>query len=183
MTRARRLATVVLVGVTVVGVGLGSNGVLSSLRPARGGEPQHLEISSLDLTMGTRDAVLSAHGMLPGDVVTAAVTVSNSGRQSMTYAMSRGLVSAGGAALSAALVLTIKTIGSSCADFDGETLFEGPLDQAAFGSPANGRPLPAATADILCFRAALPRAADDGLQGAATTITLSFGSRSLASLR
>lgn len=183
MTRRRRLSAPTIVGLTVVCLGLGSNAIMSCSQPADGGAPRRLEISSIDLTTGTRDAILEARGMVPGDAVTAAVTVTNSGRQPMTYAMSRGLVSAGGAALSAALVLTIKTIGSSCADYDGTTLFDGPLDEAAFGGEGNGRPLLAATAEILCFRAALPLDVDNALQGAATTATLSFGSSWQAAVR
>jgi hypothetical protein len=89
--------------------------------------------------------------------------------------MNPGLVTTGGAALAAALVLTIKTVGSSCADFDGITLFDGQLDKAAFGNEANGRPLAPATAEILCFRAALPIDTGNALQGRSTTIALSFG--------
>lgn len=50
--------------------------------------------------------------------------------------------------------------------------------RAAFTSAASegsGRTLPAATAAILCFRAALPRDAGNALQGAVTAVTLSFG--------
>jgi hypothetical protein len=90
--------------------------------------------------------------------------------------MSRGAVSVDGSALAAALVLTIKTIGSSCEDQDGTTLFDGPLDAADVGSEGNGRPLAAATAEILCLRVELPRDTDNKLQGAAATISLTFGS-------
>ncbi|MDQ2966217.1 MAG: hypothetical protein M3R57_10255, partial [Chloroflexota bacterium] len=76
-----------------------------------------------------------------------------------------------------ALVLTVRTIGASCADRNGMTLFDGPLDEAAFGLQDNGRLLPAATAEILCFRVALPLDADNGLQGMTTTVTLSFGAK------
>lgn len=181
MTRERRLAAFTILGLIVVCIWLGANAVMSGWRS--GDDLRRLEISSIDLATGARDATLSARGMAPGDAVTAAITVANSGRRPMTYAMSRGLVSAGGAALATALTLTIKTVGSSCADFDGTTLFDGPLDEAAFGSEANGRPLPAATAEILCFRIGLPFDTGNALQGAATTVTLSFGASTQAAVR
>jgi len=173
MNRRRGIAALALVGLMGVCLGLGLNTVL---RESGSADQAGLEISSIDLTSGAADATVWAADMLPGDTVATAVTVANSGRQPMNYAMSRGLVAAGGAALSRALVLTIKTIGSSCADFDGTALFEGPLDEAGFGSEGSGRPLPGATAEILCFRAALPLDSGNHLQGAATTVTLSFGS-------
>lgn len=177
MTRRRRLAALTIVGLTGVGLGLASNAVMSGSRPASVDAPGGLEISSIDLTTGTRGAVLSARDMVPGGEVTAAVTVANSGRQPLTYSMRRDHVSAEGDALSAALVLTIRTIGSSCADFDGTTLFAGPLDEAAFGRAGDDRRLPGATAEILCFRAALPLESDNRLQGATTTVSLWFDAR------
>jgi hypothetical protein len=175
MTRGRRpsASTIVL---TAVSLGLGANAIMSGTRPSDLGVERRLEVSTIDLNTGSRDATLSARGMVPGDAVTAAVTVANSGRQPVSYGMSHGLVATDGAALSAALVLTIKTSGSSCADFDGATLFDGSLAEATFGGEGDGRPLPAATAEILCFRAALPRGADNRLQDGATTITLTFSS-------
>lgn len=178
MTRFRRPVAFALVGLTVVGLVL-----VLPWRPTDATNARPFEISSIDLTTGVHDATLSTHGMLPGDAVTAAVTVANSGRQPITYTMSRGQVSTSGDALSAALILTVKAIGSSCADFDGTTLFNGPLDQAAFGKEGGGRSLPAATAEILCLRAVLPLDADNGLQGAAATVTLSFGATWLAAVR
>jgi len=182
MTRERQLAALAILGLGVVCLGLGYDAISRS-GSADGGDPARLETASIELTTGTGDATLSARGMAPGDGVTAAITVANSGRRPMTYAMSRGLVSAGGAALAAALILTIKTVGSSCADFDGTTLFDGPLDEAAFGTETNGRPLPGATAEILCFRATLPFDTGNALQGAATTVTLAFSAGSQAAVR
>jgi hypothetical protein len=183
MTRERRLTTLAIVGLGVLCLGIASKAIMSGSLSARGGDPLRLETTSIELTTGSGEATLSARDMAPGDMATAAITLANSGRQPMTYAMSLGLASASGAALAGALVLTIKTVGSSCADFDGTSLFDGPLDKAAFGSQANGRPLPAATAEILCFRAALPLDTGDALQGVATTVTLTFGADLQAAAR
>jgi hypothetical protein len=173
MTRERRLAVLTIVGLAVLCLGLASKAMLSGSFPS-GGDPLRLETSSVDLTAGPGEATLSARYMVPGDTSSAVITLANSGRQPISYAMSVGLVSAAGGPLAAALLLTVKTVGSSCADFDGAILFDGPLDQAAFGSDTNGRALPAATAEILCFRVELPVGTGNALQGATTTVAVSF---------
>jgi hypothetical protein len=173
MSRSRLIAIPTIVGLAAVFVALGGNAVAACSPPATVEAPL-LQISSLDLAVGTRKAILSATNTVPGDETTAAVTVVNSSDRAMTYTMTRGDVTAGGAALSAALVLTIRTIGTSCADRDGSVLFDGPLDEAAIGSAEDARPLAAATAEILCFRATLPLDADDGYQGLATSVALTF---------
>jgi hypothetical protein len=182
VTRRRQLATWIA-GLTVICLGIVATGFMDISRPAPGTDRNRLEISSVDLTTANRDAIFSARFMAPGDIVAATMTVANPSRQPVTYAMSRGPVSVGGEPLAATLLLTVKSIGSSCADYDGATLFNGPLDEAAFGSEVIGRLLPAASAEILCFRAALPLAAGNDLQGATTTVTLSFGASWQAAAR
>lgn len=175
MTRGWRLAGLtVIVGLAAVCLVFAWNVITARPPSVRGGNPPRMQISSIDLATGDRYAAISADSMVPGVDVTAAVTVVNSGREPTTYVMSRGPVSADGAELSAALLLTIRTVGSSCADFDGSILFDGHLDDAAIGSDGDRRPLAAATAEILCFRAALPLDASNALLGATTTVTLAF---------
>ena len=163
-----------IVGLTVVSVGLAAVGIVSNLAPDVEVNPPSLETSSIDLTTGSDDGTLSAFDMIPGDVVAATITVANSGSEPMTYGMRRGRVGGGGALLAATLQLTIRAVGTSCAAFDGVVLFDGQLDEAVFGGDGDRRPLAAATADILCLRVVLPTDTDDSLQGAATTIVLSF---------
>jgi hypothetical protein len=174
MTQGRWFAGLLLGTLAAFILGFSTRIIVSGLPDARGGDGAELETSSIDLVTGGGEATLGAHGMVPGDSVTAAVTVANSGSEPIAYTMSHGVVSAGGAALAAALILTIRSVGSSCADFDGTVLFDGPLNEAAIGSQSNARPLAAATAEILCLRTAMPLAAGNGHQGAATNVTLSF---------
>ena len=183
MIPGRLVGASTIAGLTVISLGLAANAILTGSPPPDPGDPRRLVISSIDITTGARDATLSADGLVPGDTIKAAVAVANPSRQPMTYTMSRGVVSADGAALTAALILTVKTVGSSCAGDDGATLYHGPLDQAAFGSVGNGRPLAAATAEILCFRVDLPRDAGNGLQGAATIVSLLFAGSLQAAAR
>jgi hypothetical protein len=183
MTRRHGISASAIVALAAICVALGWYAFRSGALPADADERGRFETASLDLTTGPLDAVVSAHNMIPGDTVTAALTITNSGPTPMTYGMRRGGVTAGGATLAAELVFTVKTVGSSCADFDGTSLFEGPLDEAAFGIDGDGRPLPAATAEILCFRAALPLDAANAIQGTATAVTLSFTADSQAAAR
>ena len=183
MRGGRWLMACTIVAVAATCMALGWYALRSGELPADVDDRDPFQTASLDLTAGPLDAVVSAHDMVPGDTVTAALTISNSGRTPMTYGMRSGGVTAGGAMLAAELILTVKTVGSSCADFDGTSLFNGPLDEAAFGIDGSGRPLPPVTAEILCFRATLPLDAANSLQGAATTVILSFTADSQAAAR
>ena len=162
----------VIVGLSVGCVALATVALVSNLGPDV--NPPSLETTSIDLTTGSDDGTLSALDMMPGATIPATITVANSGSEPMTYGMRRGNIDEAGAPLAAALLLTIKAVGSSCAAFDGAVLFDGRLDEAAFGGNDDQRPLAAATADILCMRVALPIETNNSLQGAATTVVLSF---------
>jgi hypothetical protein len=177
MTRGRWRSALLVGALAAFILGFGSKVIVSGLPAILGADGPNFETSSVDLTTGAGEAALAAHDMVPGDSALAAITVANSGRQPIAYTMSNDVVSAGGAALAAALILTIRTVGSSCADFDGDILFDGPLDEAVIGQ-TNARPLAAATAEILCFETALPLAAGHGHQGAAATVTLTFDASS-----
>jgi hypothetical protein len=183
MNTGWRVAASTTIALTAICVWLGWNVVASPGRPSDGGGRSGLRISSIDLATGTRDAVLSASDMMPGDQVTAEVTVVNSGSRAVTYTMRRGVSLVGGDALSAALTLTVKTVGSSCADFDGTTLYDGPLDSATLERDGSSRPLPAATAEILCFRVVLPPDVGNGSQGIAATVRLVFAPTAAAATR
>jgi hypothetical protein len=163
-----------LVGLSVACVGLAAVAIVSTFRPGVEVNPPSLEATSIDLTTGSDDGTLSAFDLIPGDAVPATIVVANAGSNPITYGMRRGRVYDGGGPLAAALQLTIRAVGTSCADFDGAVLFDGRLSEAAFGRDGARRPLAAATADILCLRVALPPDTNDSLQGAATTIVLSF---------
>jgi hypothetical protein len=114
--------------------------------------------------------------MLPGDAVDGALTIANPGRTPLSYQMIHGSVATDDE-LARALVLDIRTVGSSCDDFNGSSLYHGPLAAASLGhSPAEPRRLPGASAEILCFRASLPIGTGNQVQGAATTVSFRFDS-------
>jgi hypothetical protein len=173
MTGRRRLGVWVVAILAFVGLGLLARLFVFD-RPSTEAHDLTLQVATLDVSAGPGDAILTAQGMAPGDVATGVFTVTNSSRGPLTYTMHHGTISADRAALGAALQLTIRAVGSSCADFDGAVLYAGPLDEATFGDGPTVRDLAGATADILCFRAALPIEAGNGLQGTATAVRLSF---------
>lgn len=180
MTRGGRFQAFAIVGLTVVSLGVGSRAIVMGPQPVAGGDRTGIEVSSIDLAAPSPVATFQARGMVPGDTAKAVITIANPTGRPMGYSMSHGPVPAGGAAFAAALVLTIRTVGSSCNDFDGTVLYDGPLDEAAIGRLGGGRQIPAATAEILCFQALLPIEAGNELQGATTGITLAFNASSRA---
>jgi spore coat-associated protein N len=130
-------------------------------------------------------AALTATNMMPGDVVNGQITVSNTGTAQLRYAMSSASTNADSKALRDQLTLAVKTLGTSCAAFDGTQLYAGALNGAAFGSNAAGaqagdRTLNAGTNEVLCFRATLPLATGNTFQGATTTATFTFDAEQTA---
>jgi Camelysin metallo-endopeptidase len=130
-------------------------------------------------------AALTATNMMPGDVVNGQITVSNTGTAQLRYAMSSASTNADLKALRDQLTLSVKTLGTSCAAFDGTQLYTGTLSGAAFGSNAAGaqagdRTLNAGLNEVLCFRATLPLATGNAFQGATTTATFTFDAEQTA---
>jgi Camelysin metallo-endopeptidase len=151
-------------------------------------------------TSGTLDIVLTPEGatatavsfanMAPGDVVTAPLLVKNQGNLAFRYAMTSWATNADTKALKDALVFTVKTedAGGGCAAFTGTQLYTGDIDNAGTGSGSPGlifgnsiqgaqagdRVLASGAQENLCLRVALPLAAANTLQAAATTATFSF---------
>jgi len=170
----QRVAGLTILALLATSLWLAWNTIKAPGRSSTGGDGGNLGITSVDLSAGARDVILSASAMVPGDESTVAVTVVNSGSRSIAYSMTSGLVAAGDASLSTALLLTVRSVGSSCAEFDGETLYDGALEGATIASPDAGRALSAASAEILCFRAILPEDTGNAAQAGETTITLAF---------
>jgi spore coat-associated protein N len=130
-------------------------------------------------------AALTATNLMPGDVVNGQITVSNTGTAQLRYAMSSASTNADTKGLRDQLTLSVKTLGTSCALFDGTQLYTGALNGAAFGSNAAGaqagdRTLNAGANEVLCFRATLPLATGNAFQGATTTATFTFDAEQTA---
>jgi hypothetical protein len=91
-----------------------------------------------------------------------------------------------GPALAGQLELTVRTLGTSCAAFDGTTVVTtGALSGAAIGSNAQGsqagdRTLAGGASETLCFRATLPTSTDDTFQNTSTRVTFTFDAEQTA---
>lgn len=133
------------------------------------------------LGLNPTTALLTSSALMPGDNVNGTLIVSNTGTAQLRYAMSSSSTNTDGKGLAAQMTLTIKTLGTSCAIFDGTSLFSGALSAAAMGSNAAGaqagdRTLAAGASETLCFRASLPLASGNTFQNATTTTTFTFDS-------
>jgi hypothetical protein len=137
------------------------------------------------LGLNPASALLTSANMMPGDSVAGSLVVSNTGTAQLRYAMTSASTNADGKSLMTQISLTVKTLGTSCAAFDGTSLFSGALNVAAFGNPTQGanagdRTLNAAATETLCFQANLPLASGNAFQGAATTTTFTFSAEQTA---
>jgi spore coat-associated protein N len=140
---------------------------------------------AIDIAAAPASAMISYSPMMPGDSVTGTLTVSNAGSAQLRYAMTTVTTNPDGKGLNAAIALEIRTQGTSCAAFDGVSLYSGTLAAAAMGSVAAGnqagdRTLNGGTGEVLCFRASLPIGTGNGYQAATTTATFTFDAEQTA---
>jgi hypothetical protein len=179
LTRAQRLGLAALLGLTAVSLGAGtmSLAIFSDTAASTG----TFTSGTIDITSSPTVAFTVA-AMVPGDATTQALTISNAGTASLRYSMT----SAATNALGGSLNLTVRTLGTSCAAFDGAMVVaSAPLDGALIGSAVQGgqagdRTLAAATNEVLCFRVDLPLATGNALQGAMSDVTFTFDAEQTA---
>ena len=138
--------------------------------------------ATLDISTTPATALFNVTAMVPGDNVTQSLVVTNAGTTQLRYAVTASATNADTLGLKDSLTLVIKTLGASCAAFDGTQLYTGDLDSVAgviFGSTAAGadvgdRTLNAAATETLCFKVSLPLATGNASQAATTTATFTF---------
>jgi camelysin-like metallo-endopeptidase len=136
---------------------------------------------SVDISTSPTSALVTLSGMVPGDKVTAPLTVQNAGTLQLRYAMTTGI--SGSTTLSDGLELQIKSTVTTCSnagfDTDGTSLYNSTLTSGAIGSAAQGaqagdRTLDGSASEVLCFQVRLPSSASSTLQGLSTTATFTF---------
>jgi hypothetical protein len=142
---------------------------------------------TIDISTSPATALLTSSAMMPGDTVNGTLVVSNAGTATLRYAMTSASTNTDSKSLRDVITLTIKTLGASCAAFDGTSLYTGVLgaSTAAFGDPTAGaqagdRTLAGAASETLCFRAELPIGTGNAYQNATTTTTLTFAAEQTA---
>lgn len=146
---------------------------------------------TIDLTTSPTSAAISFSGMLPGDVVTAPVTVSNTGTAQLRYAVTSTTTEN---TLAAQLSMVIKTGVTTCTNAgfagSGSSVYAaGPLGTTAEmsvigdrtqGNQSGDRVLSSSGSEVLCVQVTLPLATGNGYQGLTTTATFTFYSEQTA---
>lgn len=193
-TKGRRSATR-LAGLSVLTLGLVAMVAMSSLAVFTDQEQitgNQFTVGSVNLTLSNNSQLVSftSPAMVPGDTVTAPLTVTNAGSMALRYAVTSTTTEN---TLAAALVLTVKSGVTTCNNASwqssGTVLYQGALGattgSAVFGNPAQGaqggdRTLAAAANEVLCFNVTLPLAASTAVQGLTTTATFTFDAEQTA---
>lgn len=136
---------------------------------------------TIDITSSPTVA-FTVTGMMPNGANTQALTIANAGTASFRYAMTAAATTP----LGSALTLEVRTLGASCAAFDGTVVLGATgLNGATIGNPAQGpdtgdRTLAGATNEVLCFRVSLPGTAGNALQGTTSAATFTFDAEQTA---
>lgn len=149
-------------------------------------------VGTIDITTSPTSAVVTFSAMVPGEQVTAPLTVNNAGTAEFRYAVTSTTTEN---TLAAQLDLTIKVGVTTCTDAgfgtDGTVVYTtGDLGSTTgidvIGDPTTGadtgdRTLAGAGSEILCVNVALPVATGDTFQGTSTTATLAFAAEQTGS--
>jgi Camelysin metallo-endopeptidase len=150
---------------------------------------------TVDLSASPASAAVSFDGMMPGDSVTAPITVNNDGTVQYRYAVTSTATNADSKDLAAQLDMTIKSAVTDCTSggfaADGTVLY-GPaalgdttgidvIGDPSQGGQAGDRTLSAAASEELCFRVSLPSSTGPAFEGATTTATFTFNAEQVAS--
>ena len=147
---------------------------------------------TVNIASSPSSAFITLSGMVPGETITAPLTVTNSGTMQLRYAISSTVTNADGKAIGAQLDLTIKQGVATCTNAgfaaSGTVIYgtDGPLGTIGsslnlVGNPANfpngGRTLAASANEVLCFQVKLPTTSGTAYQGATTTATFTFNAQ------
>ncbi len=188
LDRRPRRRLPLLVGLTLgllaaSSIAVGGSLAIFTSAPTLGGNA--FTTGTVILGLNPTTALLTSANMMPGDTIAGALVVSNSGTGQLRYAVTSASTNADAKNLMNQITLTVKTLGTSCAVFDGTSLYTGALSAAAFGNPAAGaqagdRVLNGAANETLCFSANLPAATGNAFQGATTTTTFTFSAEQTA---
>ena len=182
-----RAAVVVSTASSVAGLSL-----ISSLLGTATPSGDSLVTGTIDVAIAPASAVVTAVDMAPGDVLTAPLTIVNSGSLNLRYGLTSTVdADPGSVALAGQLRLRIRSEVTTCttATFDADGVDEyGGTAGAVFGSvagvsivgnPAGGggigsRIVGAGGVEILCVQVALPRSTASEFAGLRTVATFSL---------
>ena len=184
------LSVVALLGALT---GMVDSGTYASFRSTASSSTNVFAAGTVDIASSPSTALLAIADMVPGETVTAPLTVNNSGSLQLRYAVSSTVTNADGKAIGAQLTLTIKTGVTTCtnAGFGSSgTVRYGSAALGAIGSsinligtpssfPNGGRTINASAGETLCFQVGLPSNTGGSFQGGATTATFAFSAQQI----
>ena len=190
--QTRGLKVVITVSTLALLVGLLSATALGLFTDSDTVGANAFSTGTIDLVVSPTSAVVTFNGMVPGDQVTAPLTVTNGpGGAQLRYAVTSTTTEN---TLAGQLQLTVKSGVTTCtsAGFGGSgTVLYGPaalgnttplaiIGNAAQGAQAGDRTLAVGASEALCFNVSLPIATGNAFQNLSTTATFTFDSEQTA---
>jgi spore coat-associated protein N len=180
-------------GVVLLGAltGLVDGGTVASFQSTGSSAPNAFAAGTVDVANSPASALMSLTNMMPGETITAPLTVTNSGSLQLRYALASTVTNSDGKGIGAQLTLTAKSGVASCTNsgFSASgTVLYGAAPLGELGSslsligtpnafPNGGRTLSPAAGETLCLQVTLPAATGPGFQGATTTATFTFSAQ------
>jgi hypothetical protein len=185
--RRRGLLALLIAGTAIISVA-GAFSSLAVFTDSQAVDGNDFTTGTIDISVAPASALLSAGAMMPGDTVNGSAVVTNAGTAQLRYSITGIATNPDAKGLASQLTVTIRTLGTSCAMFDGTQLYSGVVGYATtnlVGDPTQGgqagdRTLNAAANETLCFRATLPLGTGNTYQGATTTMTFTFDAEQTA---
>lgn len=180
------LATLLLLGALT---GLVEGGTVAYFRSAATSSGSAFTAGVIDIANSPTSALMTFNDLVPGEAVTAPLTVSNSGTLSLRYALTSSVTNTDAKGLGAQLDLTVKVGVNTCttAGFasSGSVVYGPDGALGAIGStlniigtpstyPNGGRTVAPSASEVLCFQVTLPASTGAGFQSATTTTTFGF---------
>ena len=182
--RRRRLGALLLLSLVSGSIGAGALS-LAVFTDTKASSANIFTDGTIILGVTPAPAAITSTNMMPGDIAKGSIVVANNGTSTLRYAMTSAWTNTDTKSLMTQLTLTVKTLGTSCAAWDGTSLYTGAANVAKFGDPAQGgqtgdRTLNFGTNETLCFQVTLPLGTGNTYQAATTTGTFTFAAEQTA---
>ncbi len=146
---------------------------------------------TIDISTSPTTALVTFSNMLPGDQVTAPITVTNAGANQLRYAVTSTTTEN---TLAGQLDLTIKSGVTTCTNAGfgasgsvvyatgdlGSTTGVNVIGSPTQGSQAGDRTLNGSANEVLCFNVSLPSSSGNTYQNLTTTATFAFAAEQTA---
>ena len=190
-SRARPLLALaaVALAITSLGAGVFSMAYFTSSASV---DANTFTTGTIVITTSPTTALVTFSNMMPGDTVTAPLTVNNDGSAQLRYAATAASTDVDGKHLRTQLMLTVKSGVTTCtnAGFGSSgTVIRTSVALGAtttvFGDVATGaqtgdRNLNGSSNEVLCFQVNLPGATGNAYQASTTTTTFTFDAEQTA---